>query len=109
MTSLSLKKLADRGVLVDLPRGKKGVPASLQYRGKLNSRSRAERKNELKEALGKAIELVRSVGGEVDADSVSVSGQTIDSVIPADDYERVRKHLESEGMRLDLLVREQVL
>jgi hypothetical protein len=80
------------------------VRLSVQYAPRLAGKTRAERREVLgcwAEEVGRA--LARH-GGEVVPDSLSIAGQTVEAVVPAEEYPRVEAELAGRGERADLVV-----
>jgi hypothetical protein len=100
-----LDKLRERGLLEPGPaNGAACVRLSVQYAPRLAGKTRAERR----ELLGCwAKEVGRTLarhGGEVVPDSLSIAGQTVEAVVPLEEYPSVEAELAGRGERADLVV-----
>jgi hypothetical protein len=100
-----LDKLRERGLLeAGNGAGAGCVRLSVQYAQRLAGKTRAERREVLgcwAEEVGRT--LARH-GGEVVPDSLSIAGQTVEAVVPVEEYPRVEAELAGRGERADLVV-----
>ncbi len=104
-----LEKLRERGLLEPDGAGAGCVRLSVQYAQRLAGKTRAERREVLgcwAEEVGRT--LARH-GGEVVPDSLSIAGQTVEAVVPVEEYPRVEAELAGRGERADLVVPRRVV
>jgi hypothetical protein len=94
-----LEQLASQGLVAKMASGKDGLRVSLQYQPRLSSKSLDERRQVLEREFAARTQdpLV-----EVDQDSLSVTGQSVEALVAANDYEDVRRSLEASDLRVDL-------
>lgn len=103
-----LKKLRQLGAIEHLDAGADGVRVSLQYRSRLADPSRARRRDILKSEFERIAHDLITEGAKVDLDSMSVSGQTVEAVLPLDKYDHLKDELSKQDVRVDPLTTEQV-
>ena len=85
------------------------VEVTIHYRGAATG-SRGERRQELERVFRDVErEVVDSAGGAVKQQSLSVSGQTVDAVLPKGCLSEVERELDGRGFRLDVAVMRQVV
>jgi hypothetical protein len=105
-----LEKLQKKGAVVRSGTGEVGVLVSFQYRPALASGSRDDRRRELMEHFsGELAPVVDRLGGALDPATLSVSGQTLLGLVPPDHLDDVKKALEPEQFRMDVVVDQQVV
>lgn len=102
-----LEKLASLDALETLERGIRGVRVSLQTQGPLPAGSRAERRACLHQKFTQLAETLKEA--RVDLDTISVSAQTVEAVLPVDQYDDMKQSLEDEGIRVDPVVERQIV
>jgi hypothetical protein len=104
-----LQQLRNLGATARLASGEEGVRVSLQYRARLAEPSRAARRELLhREFQSIAAELVPK-GTEVDLGSLSISGQTVEAVLPLREYDHLVDDLKKRQVRVDALLDRQVV
>lgn len=103
-----LDKLYKLGAVDRLPNGQDGVRVSLQYRSRLTSGSRSDRRDLLKQAFEDIAKDIVSDGAEVDLDSISVSGQTVEAILPVTQYDDITDKLNQQNVRVDLVEERQI-
>lgn len=106
---LPLSKLAQRDQLAQLSSGRPGVPATLQLQQRQSSSTMDARRNTLREQFAKAAPAVERLGGEVNLNSLSITGQTVEAILPVDQYDQIETSLRSQEIRVDLLINRQVI
>jgi len=106
---LQFRKLEKLGALVTLHTGAQGVRVSLQYTPGLAEHSRSARRDTLRTEFERVAQSIASQGAEVDLDSISVSGQTVDACLPIDQYEELISKLHEQQIRVDLLVDREIV
>jgi S-methylmethionine-dependent homocysteine/selenocysteine methylase len=104
-----LQKLEKLDALVPLRAGTKGVRVSLQYKPSLTELSRSSRRNALRAKFEQVAHSIEPQGAEVDLDSISVSAQTIEALLPIDYYEELISNLNKQDIRVDLLIDRQIV
>ena len=104
-----IRKLRDLGALSRTSTGEEGVRVSLHYKPRLDEPSRSARREILQSAFGKVASEVHSRGLECDLGSLSVSGQTVEAVLPVRDYESLVDELERKDIRVDALLDQQIV
>lgn len=104
------KHLRDRGQLRTLPSGSEVIPASIMWPRRLEG-SRDERRQVLRQALEDVVARMTQAAPEVTVDwgTMSVSGQTVDALLPVHTYDALRADLEQDGVRVDPLIDRQVV
>ena len=106
MDAHTLDLLRRQQLIRRLPDGREAIAVTLQYRGELPGLTRVARRSWLTDRFS-------AVGGTVDGmtiepDTLSVSGQTVNAVVPIDDVEELRLRLPEE-LRLDVPIYRQVI
>jgi hypothetical protein len=109
MNSKVLEKLYKLGAVDKLANGQEGVRVSLMCNSTLPRTSRSARRNILQQRFGDVANDILPDGAEIDLNSLSVSGQTVEAVLPIDNYDRIAEKLKQQDIRVDLLTNEQVL
>ncbi len=92
-----------------LESGAKGVRVSLQCPGAPSPGSRAERRASLEQQFSTIADNLASKGARVEMGTISVSAQTVEAVLPVDDYDDVKHDLEENGIRVDPVVDRQIV
>lgn len=103
-----LSKLRERGQLARTPDGDEAVPVSLMCQVPLKAGSRAGRKDELHAFFAR---LGDEFGHELamNPQSLSVTGQTVEALIPVDTFKRTVDSLASRQVRVDILIDRHVI
>lgn len=104
-----VQRLRDLGAISRLETGQEGVHVSLQYKPRLEDPSRSARRDILQREFQKIATEVVPEGAEVRLESLSISGQTVEAVLPLGDYDRVVDDLEQREVRVDALVDRQIV
>jgi len=99
-----IEKLTQLGELVDLGSGRKGVRVSLQYQPRLTQRERDARRDLLRHEFASVAADLQPRGAVVDLDSLSLSAQTIEAVLPLDRIDELERELGDRDVRVDLLI-----
>lgn len=103
------KRLELGGAIVHLASGEDGVHVSLQIRERLPLSGRQE----LRKLLNQRFELIAKelsvAGGELDLGTISDLAQSVEASLPISRYEGLVRKLTSQDIRVDPLVRRQVL
>ena len=109
MDSKVLEKLYKLGAVDRLANGQDGVRVSLMCSLTLSQTSRSARRDLLRQKFESAANDILPDGAEVDLNSISVSGQTVEAVLPIDNYDDITDKLKQQSIRVDLLTKKQVL
>ena len=109
MDAKVLDKLYKLGAVERLPTGEDGVRVSLQYQSKFTEPSRSHRRNALQTTFENISKAIHSEGAQIDMKSLSVSGQTVEAVLPIDKYDNIAAKLNEQDVRVDLLTDKQVI
>lgn len=104
-----LEKLYKLGAIKQLGTGTDGIRVSLQYEPRITEPSRSERRSILHDEFQRVAESINKKGAEVDLNSISVSGQTVEAVLPISEYDEILDDLSTRGIRMDLLYDRQVI
>lgn len=94
---------------MELGDGRDGVKVSVQYTPKLYQQSRRFRRAELTRAFERAADEIEGYGAKFNLDTISVSGQTVEVIVPTECFDSIADELRKEEYRIDLLVDRQVL
>jgi hypothetical protein len=106
MDAHTLDLLRRQQLVRRLPDGREAVAVTLQYRGELPPVSRPERKRWLREQFSQLVGAVDGVS--IQPETLSVSGQTVNAVVPVEHVERLRSTL-PDTLRLDVPVNRQIV
>jgi hypothetical protein len=98
------RKLAQLDLLESLPSGETGVRVTLQHTPRLTESSRAGRRAFLDRRFSQIGKSLSTVGCRVEIETVSVSSQTVEAVIPIDQFSPIEDRLKDEHIRLDVLM-----
>ena len=90
-------------------RGTKGVHVSLQYEPRLKGGSRSQRRKLLIRQFGQIAKALALEGADVDLESISVSAQTVEAVLPLDHYQEITNVLVRQQIRVDPLFDRQIV
>jgi hypothetical protein len=99
MDAKVVDKLRRDQSLHELPDGREGIDVTLQFVGSVPAESRPERKDWLKKCFSNVKERLDS-RLDLKPESLSVSGQSIDAVVPVEEFDDIREKLSQEGVRL---------
>jgi hypothetical protein len=109
MDEHKIQKLRNLGAISRLSTGEEGVRVSLQYKRRLEDPSRAVRRDILNKEFQKIASECAAEGTDVDLGSLSVSGQTVEAVLPVQHYDRLVNDFERREIRVDDLVDRQIV
>ncbi len=109
MDEKDFDRLAKLGALEDMPSGGKGVRVSLQYQPNLTLRARAERRQELCRRFEDIDRHIGPLGACIDLDSLSLSAQTVEALLPVEKVEEIERVLREDKVRTALVERVQVV
>jgi hypothetical protein len=108
MDAKVVEKLRRNQSLHELPDGREGLDVTLQFVGDVPDASRRERRDWLERRFS----TVQRQFGErvgVKPGSLSVSAQTVEAVVPLDEFDELCEQLSREDVRLAVNVSVQVL
>jgi hypothetical protein len=96
-----LRKLTNLGA-TQQRNGRQALRASVHLPERIEA-PRAQRRELLATQFQKLGDLLHGFGGEVDLDSLSVSGQSVEAIVPVDVYDEVERAIRDAGctMRVD--------
>lgn len=109
MRKPELQKLMRRGPTVVAGDGSPGVQVSLLCQTRLSDRDRDARRRTLRVFFDEIAGEICPLGAVVDLQSVSVSGQTVTAVFPADKFADIESRLRHYSIRVDLVARRQIV
>jgi hypothetical protein len=104
-----LEKLNALDAFEELGDGRRGVRVTLQVQARFSERDRKVRRALLRSEFEKAAAIIEPDGGKLDFDSISVSGQTAEAVLPVDVLDVLESKLTAEDVRIDALIDRQIL
>ncbi|MFS4438904.1 hypothetical protein ACMA5I_11880 [Paracoccaceae bacterium GXU_MW_L88] len=97
-----IEKLAASGETETLPGGAPGLRLTAQYPGRPTTRDRSEWAAELQKWEQHLAEDIREMGGDTVDGSLSMSGQTVELLVPLDVVEVTVRKLESQNIAVTL-------
>ena len=103
MNAIRHKTLADRGVVVSDSSGNQAVRVYLAYLRDLPDRSLDARRQELRERFQRIADKSSDTGLELDPQTLSVSGQVIQGVLPIEHFDQAKHELEGDDVRFGLV------
>lgn len=103
-----LDKLLKLDATERLGDGRTGVRASVQYPERIDA-PRDERRERLAAEFSQVGDLLHNFGGELDLQSMSVSGQSVEAVVPLDTYDEVEQAVRSVGCTLRVVMDEKIV
>jgi hypothetical protein len=109
MDSKVLERLHQLGAIDRLANGQDGVRVSLMWNSRLSDPSLSARRDLLLQKFECIANDILSDGAEVDFNSISVSAQTVEAVIPIPNYDYITDKLKQQSIRVDPLTRQRVI
>jgi hypothetical protein len=109
MDSKVLERLYKLGAIDRLTNGQDGVKVSLMWQTRLSEPSLSARRDLLKQKFECTANDILSDGAEVDLTSISVSGQTVEAVLPIHNFDDITDKLKQQSIRVDPLTRQRVI
>jgi hypothetical protein len=103
-----LEKLRRNQSLRTMSDGREGVAVTVQYVGDPPRATRGERRNWLQDLFAQLSDRLGS-GLEITPDSLSLSGQTVEAVVPVAELDALSDRLSGEQFRLDVSQSRQVV
>lgn len=100
MDENELNRLTRLGAVVPLPSGQPGVRVSIEYLDDLVTLPRPARAALLRDRFGDAARVVAQAGGHVDLDTIAVSGQVVEAVLPVPSFDTLSTTLERGPIRI---------
>jgi hypothetical protein len=104
MDKREIDRLKENGAIVRLPSGDAGVRVSLRVDESLVALTRQQRTHLLEERFGDISRRLSPQGGEVLLDTLAVSGQVCEGVLPLPNYERIVADLGEQHVRVQPLL-----
>jgi|SRR5882724_1785123 len=98
-----IKKLRDQQNLLHMPDGSEGVAVTVQFKGSVPALPRQERKKWLLNHFSSIGKELAGIPLQIDNQSVSISGQTIEAVCAVDHLAELRAVVEPKGHRVDIV------
>ena len=89
MDPREIERLRANGAIVSLPSGDAGVRVSIQVDEAMGKLPRPLRTRALEQRFGDISVRIQPLGGEVHLDTLAVSGQVCEGVLPLPSYERI--------------------
>ena len=109
MDSEVLERLYKLGAIHRLANGQDGVRVSLMWQTRLASPSISARRDLLKQKFESTANDILPDGAEVDLNSISVSAQTVEAILPIHNYDHITDKLKQQSIRVDPLTRQRVI
>ncbi len=109
MDSVKIQKFRRAQALQRLSDGRDGVEVTIQFQGEVPGVARPDRRLWIEGKIASVVDRVAKHNALIKPDSVSVSGQTVEAVIPVSELETVQKALSEENCRVDITTRRQVV
>ena len=109
MDATLLERLYKLGAIERMANGQDGVRVSLMWDSTLSEPSRPARRDLLRQKFECVANEILPDGAEVDLNSISVSGQTVEALLPIDNYDQITDKLKQQSIRVAPLTNEQVL
>lgn len=103
MDAMQMSSLAKSGLVVPDSSGKDAVRVYLQYLPSVSGKSAAARGKALRDRFERVARRHEAMGVQLDPESMSVSGQMIEALLPLEHYEQARHELEDEKVRVDIV------
>ena len=103
------RKLRQLELLEALPSGVQGVRVSIQYLPRMSKGSRSERRALLEGRFRQIAGGLIGDGGMIEFDTLSVSGQCLEAVVPINHYDQIEHRLREKNIRIDVLIDRQVV
>jgi|GEM_PF-2678754 len=109
MDSQVLDRLYKLGAIDRLANGQDGVKVSLMWQTRLSEPSLSARKDLLQRKFESAANDILPDGAEVNLNSISISAQTVEAVLPINNFDDITKKLKQQSIRVDPLTRERMI
>lgn len=104
-----LEQIANLDAFEPLDRGGRGIRVSLQTPEALPPGTRAERRACLQERFSELANALGPQGARVELDTLSVSAQSVEAVLPVDHYDDLKHNLEHDGIRVDPVIERNIV
>lgn len=104
-----LEKLRRLGLVRKLPDGTEAVKITAQYCGTPSSSDRGVWKAQMEAWENLMSDKLAKVGAEIVPNSLSLSAQTVEAVVPTFRLDEVAKDLNKEDIRVDLVIPRQIV
>lgn len=109
MDSKALERLYKLGAIDRLANGQDGVKVSLMWQTKLSEPSLSARKDLLLQKFESTANHILPDGAEVDLNSISISAQTVEAILPIYNYDAITDKLKQQSIRVDPLTRQRLI
>lgn len=109
MDSQVLERLYKLGAIDQLANGQDGVRVSLMWQTMLSEPSLSARRDLLLQKFERTANDILPDGVEVNLNSISVSAQTVEAVLPIHNYDYITDKLKQQSIRVDPLTRQRVI
>lgn len=104
-----LEKLRRLGLVRTMPDGTEAVKITAQYRGAPSSSDRGAWRAQMEAWQSLLSGELANFGAQIVPDSLSLSAQTVEAVVPTRRLDEVAKKLSDKDVRVDLVVPRQVV
>ena len=98
-----IAKLRARGLLEPGPTGLECVRISVQQRAELDTSSRAAARAQLESWCSGLSEIIAGLGGVIIPQSLRITAQTVEALVPVSALRRTSEALQQAGARVDLV------
>ena len=109
MDAKLIQHLQNQEQLASLPSGEKGVRVTLQYQPRLNQPTLAARRSDLRDRFAHVAAEFKPAGVCVDLDAISITGQTVNAIVPLDKFDAIEQSLNERSMRVDVSMDRQIV
>lgn len=108
MDRREVEKMRQRGLTRSTSAGVEAIHITAQFRDSLTEMSRQERRAVLEGWEQELRERLKTYGGEIIPNSLSITAQTVEALVPVDSITSTEKELVRHNMRIDFPVPHQV-
>jgi hypothetical protein len=109
MDSKVLERFYKLGAIDQLANGQDGVRVSLMWNSRLSEPSLSVRRDLLLQKFESTANDILPDGAEVDLNSISVSAQTVEAILPIHNYDDITDKLKQQSIRVDPLTRQRLI
>ena len=109
MDAKLLERLHQLGAIDRLSNGQDGVRVTLMWTARMTEPSLSARRDLLLQKFECTANNILPDGAEVDLSSISISGQTVEALLPIDNYDYLTDKLKQQSVRVDPLTRERLV
>jgi len=104
-----LERLRELGAIDRLSNGQYGVRVTLMWTASLSEPSLCARRDLLLQKFEGTANDILPDGAEVYLNSISISAQTVEAILPIDNYDYITDRLKQQSIRVDPLIRERLV